>query len=94
MKGYEGVEPSFVVGDKVTREQFAKVLYNATRQQGDGLISGDFPDKDKVSSWAVSPLAWATGEGIVTGIDGMLAPQGAATRAQIATMAMRTAAIE
>lgn len=94
MKGYEGAAPSFGVGDKVTREQFAKVLYNATGQQGDGLISGDFPDKDKVSSWAVSPLAWATGEGIVTGIDGLLAPQGTATRAQIATMVTRTAAIE
>lgn len=94
MKGYEGAEPSFGVGDKVAREQFAKVFYNATGQQGDGLIGGDFPDKDKASSWAVSPLAWATGEGIVTGIDGMPAPQGTATRAQTATMVMRTAAIE
>ena len=89
MTGHQGEEARFGVGENITREQFAKVLYEATGQQGEGVIAGDFPDKNAVSHWAMVPLAWATGEGIITGIDGYLMPQDTATRAQIATMAMR-----
>ncbi len=89
MTGHEGENPYFGVNENITREQFAKVLYEATGQQGAGIINGDFPDKDEVSPWAVTYMAWATGKEIITGIDGCLAPQLTATRAQVATMVMR-----
>ena len=34
-------------------------------------------------------MLWATQNGIISGIDGMLTPQDQATRAQVATMLMR-----
>ena len=43
-----------------------------------------------VSSYATDAMRWAVSSGIIGGMgDGTLAPQGNATRAQVATMLMR-----
>ena len=54
----------------------------------------EFTDAASVSEYAVAPLTWAVGEGLINGIaqpDGttLLDPAGNATRAQIATILMR-----
>lgn len=73
----------------VTREQAASMLYRYAKTMGydvtpEGNLS-QFKDADEISGYAVLPLRWAVGEGIIngTGAD-LLAPTGSATRAQIA----------
>ncbi|HIT52225.1 MAG TPA: S-layer homology domain-containing protein [Candidatus Aveggerthella excrementigallinarum] len=85
LNGYsEGT--NFGVGDPITREMVATVLHRSIGQGGGDAISGDFPDKADVSSWATSSMAWAVDTGIVHGSDGLLEPQRAITRAEMATM--------
>lgn len=79
----------------VTREQMATMLYRYARDwmgmdvSSTGDLSG-FPDRDKISSYAVEPIAWAVGHGIITGhTGGVLAPTGTATRAEVAAMLQR-----
>ena len=47
-------------------------------------------DADKVNAYAVEAMNWAGSVGLINGVaEGELAPQGNATRAQIATILMR-----
>lgn len=74
----------------VTREQLAAMLYRYAGEPAvSGTISG-FVDGDKVSDWAEDAMLWATTNGIIAGMeDGMLNPQGTATRVQVAAIMMR-----
>ena len=77
----------------ITREQMATILYRYCIGKGidtskQASLSG-FPDADKVSSYAKTAMQWTVAEGIIGGSDGMLLPQGNATRAQVATILMR-----
>ena len=74
----------------ITREQLATMLWRyAGSPAGDGSLSA-FGDSASVSSYAAEALRWAVGEGLISGTDGgLLAPQGSATRAQVATILMR-----
>ena len=57
-------------------------------------IAVPFDDADAVHDWAVSGVNWAWENGILNGkTDTTLAPQDNATRAEVAAMLMRTAAI-
>ncbi len=52
-------------------------------------LSG-YTDSDSISPYAVDAMQWAVAKGIIKGVgDNKLAPQGSATRAQIATMISR-----
>ena len=87
----EGVSDGENANGLVTREQFATMLW---RYAGSPAATGNgisvFTDAADVSDWAIGGLNWALEEGIVTGMgDGILAPQGTATRAQAAAMLMR-----
>lgn len=81
----------------VTREQLAVVLYRYSNAEGidtSGRKSLDsFPDATKVSPWAADALSWAVAVGMINGIGSgsqtSLAPQGSATRAQVAAILMR-----
>ena len=77
----------------ITREQMATILYRYCSGKGldtskRGDLSG-FPDGNKVGSWAKDAVQWTVAEGIISGSDGKLLPQGNATRAQVATILMR-----
>ena len=65
------------------------------RYAGSPAVSGDalagFPDADAVSDWAVDAMNWAVANGVITGGDKGLDPQGQATRAELATMLARFA---
>lgn len=83
---------------EITREQLAVILYNYTQQFAPGSIPAagslaGFPDAASVSSWARTEMAWAVGNGLIsgTGSGGVayLSPQGSATRAQVAAILMR-----
>ena len=75
----------------VTREELATMLRSyAGYFGGDTATTTDiagYADATSVSSWAVEPVAWAVAKGIMTGRPGnLLAPQGTATRAEMAVM--------
>lgn len=78
----------------VTREQLAALLCNFVAQQGmDTTARSDlscFDDAATVSDWAQDAVSWAHAEGLLVGTSAtMLAPQGEATRAQLAAMLVR-----
>ena len=89
-----GVSPTeFAPDAPVTREQLAAILY---RLAGSPMPGGTLtaPDAASVSDYACEALCWATEQEILRGLaDGTLAPGAQATRAQVATMLMRYAAL-
>lgn len=75
----------------ITREQAATILYNYAKRTGNDTsyqdtVYASFPDKGKVSSYAVQAMKWATYHKIINGSGGMLEPQGNASRAQVAAI--------
>lgn len=84
---------TFAPNLKVTREQFAQMLYNyAKYKKCDLTKAGDltkFPDEGSVSDWAVTALSWANGNGLTNGHEnGTLDPQGNTVRGQAASILM------
>ena len=89
-----GVSDGSDPNGRITREQFAAMLYRYALRQGragaDAAANfAGFADVESVSDWARDAMRWAVSSGIINGIDGRLCPQGEATRAQIATMLQR-----
>lgn len=93
-----GMSPStFAPDDPITRAQLAVILYNYTKQFAPesltetGSLAG-FPDAGRVPSWARTAMAWAVGNGLISGVGengvSYLRPEGCATRAQVATILM------
>lgn len=84
----------FGTNDSITREQVAAIFYRYAAYKhydttAEGSLSG-FTDAGTVSSYAVTAMKWATGKGIINGMgNGLLAPKGNATRAEIAQMLMK-----
>lgn len=82
---------------KLTREQIIVILYRyAGYKMADTTARAElkgFADAGRVSSWAEEAMQWAVAEGLMTGIangDSLnLAPQKAATRAELAAFLMR-----
>ena len=84
---------TFAPNLKVTRDQFAQMLYNyAKYKKCDLTKAGDltkFPDEGSVSDWAVTALSWANGNGLINGHEsGTLDPQGNTVRGQAASILM------
>ena len=85
---------TFHPGINITREQLAVIFYNYAKLKGYDVsavndLSG-FTDAGDVSDWALPAMRWAVGSGIMGGYgDGILGPQGTATRAQVAAMLRR-----
>lgn len=74
----------------MTREQLAAMLYRyAGSPEALGELEG-FADAGAVSGYAETAMRWAVDQGLISGMgDGILNPQGSATRAQVATILMR-----
>lgn len=84
---------TFAPNLKVTREQFAQMLYNyAKYKKCDLTKAGDltkFPDEGSISTWAETALSWANGNGLINGHEnGTLDPQGNTVRGQAASILM------
>lgn len=88
VNGYN--ETTFGPMNAVTREQMAAILYRYEQYKGMDTVTLEenlarFPDKDKVSAYAVPAMQWAVGQKVINGnADGTLNPTGTATRAQVA----------
>ena len=85
---------AYGVGDLITREQFATILYRYAQFKGydttqGGMAVREFSDYENISDYARPAMAWAVNAGIMGGMDdGTLMPQGKAARAEAATMLM------
>lgn len=74
---------------RITREQIATVMYNFAEATGNSTVSTadvfqTFTDIGNVSSWARTPVQWATYNRVLNGYNGKLNPRGTATRAEVA----------
>ena len=79
----------FGPNDNITREQLAVMLWRYAGSPAATDKELHFTDADKASGYALEALRWAVENGIINGYgDGQLAPQGLATRGQVAQMLM------
>lgn len=90
-----GISDGTTPNGSITRAQFAAMLYRYAEYAGvdtaaDTTELNKFADTGSIPSYAIEPLAWAVGSGIVSGTSATtISPSGSATRAQVATMLMR-----
>lgn len=89
-----GISDGTNPGDSLTRQQLVAMLYRYAQMRGCDLTAsgelGNYNDARNVSSYARQAMAWAVGNGIVTGTaDLRLNPQGTATRSHFAAMMFR-----
>lgn len=92
VNGYS--DTAFGPDDAVTREQLAAMLqsFSTWRGDADGTRSdlSGYEDASAVSGWALDAVEWANAQGLLNGTSATtLAPQGQATRAQVAAMLQR-----
>ena len=77
---------------KITRQELAVMLYRyAGNPDADISVLDGYSDGSGVANWTDfrEAMAWAVGNGIITGNKGRLNPSGTATRAEAATILMR-----
>ena len=84
----------FGVGDKVTREQLVTFLYRYAGYKGyddtyssnrESVVSSQYKDYKKVSSFAKEPILWAIEKGVISGkTSTTIVPQGNAQRCEVA----------
>ncbi len=86
----EGV---FGLGQNITREQLARLLYLYAEKQGMNVEQradlSVYTDADAVSEWAYDNVSWAVAAGLISGMSAdTLGARGTATRAQAARIFM------
>lgn len=84
----------FAPNTAITREQLAAMLMNYANYKHQNVSAradlSRYSDADRVSAWAEDAVAWANAEGYISGMTATtLAPQGSATRAQVAAILQR-----
>lgn len=86
----QGISDGTMLDQSATREQLVTILYRYAKAKVGTADLSAFADGAKVSDWAKDAMTWAVSQGILTGKDGQrLAPQGTATRAEVATILQR-----
>ena len=89
-----GVSDGTNMDGSITREQLAAMLYRYAKMKGcdasaSASLSG-YTDASSVSGWAKEAMQWAVAVGLINGRGAStLAPQGNATRAEVASILMR-----
>lgn len=88
-------DTEFAPNNKITREQMAAMVYRyASFKKADMTVAADisaYTDYSSVSEYAVPAMKWVCGKGIINGMTATtLVPQGTSTRAQAATVFVRT----
>ena len=79
----------FGPSDNITREQLAVILWRYSGEPAATNKELRFSDADSASDYALDALRWAVENGVINGYgNGVLAPKGLATRAQVAQMLM------
>ena len=89
-----GISDGTNMEGKITREQLAAMLYRYADKAGFDISAfaslDGYADASSVSGWAKEAMQWAVGAGLINGRTATtLAPQGNATRAEVASILMR-----
>ena len=84
---------AFYGAAKVTRQEFAAMLFRCAKLVGKSGASGSlsgYPDAASVAGWAAESMRWAVGAELIKGNSaGNLAPAADVTRAETAQILMR-----
>lgn len=84
----------FLPNEKITREELAVVLHRFAGSPKTAGSLGAFQDEAQASSWSREALSWAVAEKVLSGKgNGILDPSGYATRAELAAVLERFAAL-
>lgn len=89
-----GYGSEYGVGEAVTREDFAAILYRYAVYKGydttqGGMAVREFADYEEISEYAKTPVAWAVNTGIISGMgNGSVSPKTTTSRGQAAVMLM------
>lgn len=89
-----GYGSEYGVGEAVTREDFAAILYRYAEYKGydttqGGMAVREFADYEEISEYAKAPVAWAVNTGIISGMgNGSVSPKTTTSRGQAAVMLM------
>ena len=90
-----GYGEEFGVGEAVTREDFAAILYRYAAFKGydttqGGMAVREFIDFEQIADYAAEALGWAVNSGIISGMgDGTVSPKTSTYRGQAAVMLMK-----
>jgi hypothetical protein len=89
-----GITDGERLGDSVTRQEFAAILYRHARRRGRDVSRttdlADYADAGEISDWALEAVRWANAAGILSGrTETTLAPTGVTTRAEAAALLQR-----
>lgn len=89
-----GYGSEYGVGEAVTREDFAAILYRYAEYKGydttqGGMAVREFADYEEISEYAKAPVGWAVNAGIISGMgNGSVSPKTTTSRGQAAVMLM------
>lgn len=86
-------EAEFAPDENVTRQQMAAILYRYAQYHNVDVAAGEeaasFADYGSVADYAAGAMDWAVESGLINGMEGLLVPEGSATRAQLAAILSR-----
>lgn len=87
----KGYGDKFGSADTITREQLVRMLYKYAETLGKDMNYNQggaekYPDAKQISGYAYTAMDWAIANGMISGRGNQLAPQGATTRAECATI--------
>lgn len=89
-----GYGSEYGVGEAVTREDFAAILYRYAVYKGydttqGGMAVREFADYEEISEYTKAPVGWAVNTGIISGVgNGSVSPKTTTSRGQAAVMLM------
>ena len=89
-----GYGSEYGVGEAVTREDFAAILYRYAEYKGydttqGGMAVREFADYEEISEYTKTPVGWAVNTGIISGMgNGSVSPKTTTSRGQAAVMLM------
>ena len=87
-------QTAFSPDESVTREQMAALLYRYAGEPSAAEDLSAYADADSVSAYASDAMAWCVENGVLNGTDGSrLEPAASATRAEVAAVLQRFAAL-
>lgn len=86
---------TFRPDDSILRQDIAVLLYRYTKAAAAEADLSVFSDADAIQSYANEAMQWMVSVGLYTGnADGKICPKDTATRAEVATIVMRFAALD